>query len=183
MVKRPKMHGHSEWDFFPSWTLKLEYQKKYKKVLQPWASELKDELFQSVDAHLGYKSLRYGASAIDLANEQGFDLWPTKFCLLQKIIYCQASSDSETGESSMSCGLDIPFHLLALASLLAPNWKTAPSPIQLQTINKALLVEFPFISNLAGLYPFNNKGYLYCFITTINFCLSRLSDALLWWER
>lgn len=79
----------------------------------------------------------------------------------------------------MGCGLDIPFHPLALASLFAPNWKTAPSPTQLQTINKALHVEFAFISKLAGLYPFNNKGYLYCFITTINVCLSSLSDALL----
>lgn len=79
----------------------------------------------------------------------------------------------------MGCGLDIPFHLLEPASLLAPNWKTAPSPTQLQTINKVLHVEFPFISKLAGLYPFNNKGYLYCFITTINFYLSSLSDALL----
>lgn len=39
-------------------TLKLENQEKYKRVLQLWASEIKNELLQSLDANLGFKTLR-----------------------------------------------------------------------------------------------------------------------------
>lgn len=68
-----------------------------------------------------------------------------KFVLASRsYFFVRLSRDPEVGESALGCGLDIPFHRLALRNLLAPNWKTAPSPKQLQAINKALHVEFPF---------------------------------------
>ena len=107
-----------------------------------------------------------------------------KIVLALKTTYCEIHQVSrEPGESSLSCGLNIPFYLLALSGLLTSNWERGPSPTQPQAINKAQNAEFPFTSKLAGPGPFNNKGFLYWSITSINFCLSSLSDVLLWQEK
>lgn len=120
---------------------------------------------------------------VDLLDEQGSDLWPTKFCILQNIISCESWQGSRAWRVILGCGLNILFYLLALRDLLVPKWKKAPSPTQLQAINKALPVECPFTSKSAGPYPFNNKGFLYYSIMTINFFLSSVSDVLLWQEK
>lgn len=160
MVESPRTHGHSGRAeiSFPPELLNWRTKRDTSEFCSPGPLRLRMNYFTVCSCQPGVKALRLLAPMkddSDVVHQQQTEqtdrvviCGQQNFACFKKLSVVRLSRDPETGESSLGCGLDIPFYLLALRGLLAPNWEKLHLQHSTKLSTRLCMWNFPSFLNL-----------------------------------